>query len=61
MPALDGDKVVAALRGAFARDLGRQGLLHGRTLAGLAMSLITSPEYLDHRLGLHVSAAAETK
>ena len=27
MPTLDGDKVVAALRGAFARDAGRQGLL----------------------------------
>ena len=27
MPTLDGDKVVAALRGAFARDTGRQGLL----------------------------------
>ena len=27
MPRLDGDKLVAALRGAFARDVGRQGLL----------------------------------
>lgn len=27
MPALDGEKVVAALRGAFARELGREGLL----------------------------------
>jgi len=27
VPTLDGDKVVAALRGAFARDTGRQGLL----------------------------------
>jgi len=27
MPTLDGDKVVAALRGAFARDAGRPGLL----------------------------------
>jgi putative methionine-R-sulfoxide reductase with GAF domain len=27
VPTLDGDKVVAALRGAFARDAGRQGLL----------------------------------
>lgn len=27
MPVLDGDRVVAALRGAFARDAGRQGLL----------------------------------
>jgi L-methionine (R)-S-oxide reductase len=27
MPTLDGDRVVAALRGAFARDAGRQGLL----------------------------------
>jgi GAF domain-containing protein len=27
MPILDGDKIVAALRGGFTRDLGRQGLL----------------------------------
>lgn len=27
MPVLDGDRVVAALRGAFAREVGRQGLL----------------------------------
>ncbi|MCC7134761.1 MAG: GAF domain-containing protein, partial [Gemmatimonadales bacterium] len=27
MPILDGDRIVAALRGAFARDVGRQGLL----------------------------------
>ena len=27
MATLDGDKVVAALRGAFAREVGRQGLL----------------------------------
>src|SRR6266540_2714359 len=27
MAKLDGDKVVASLRGAFARDVGRQGLL----------------------------------
>ena len=27
MPVLDGDRVVAALRGAFARDAGREGLL----------------------------------
>ena len=27
MPALDGDRIVAALRGAFARDLGRTALL----------------------------------
>ena len=27
MPALDGDRVVAALRGAFARDAGREELL----------------------------------
>lgn len=27
MPALDGDKVVAALRGAFAREVGRTALL----------------------------------
>jgi hypothetical protein len=28
MPVLDSDRIVAALRGAFARDAGRQGLLH---------------------------------
>ncbi|MDX2059386.1 MAG: GAF domain-containing protein [Gemmatimonadales bacterium] len=27
MPILEGDRIVAALRGAFARDVGRQGLL----------------------------------
>ncbi|MGE0439758.1 MAG: GAF domain-containing protein [Gemmatimonadales bacterium] len=27
MPVLNGDRIVAALRGAFARDAGRQGLL----------------------------------
>ncbi len=27
MPILDGDRIVAALRGAFARDVGRQGML----------------------------------
>jgi GAF domain-containing protein len=27
MPVLDADRVIAALRGAFARDAGRQGLL----------------------------------
>ena len=27
MPILDADKVVAALRGAFSRDVGREGLL----------------------------------
>jgi len=27
MPILEGDRVVAALRGAFAREVGRQGLL----------------------------------
>jgi len=27
MPILDGDKVMAALRGAFTREVGRQGLL----------------------------------
>lgn len=28
MPVLDGEKVVAALRGAFAREVGRKALLH---------------------------------
>lgn len=28
MPVLDGDRIVAALRGAFARDAGRTQLLH---------------------------------
>ena len=28
MPVLDGEKVVAALRGAFAKEIGRKALLH---------------------------------